>query len=94
MDRQRLVQLVDKISEISNEIITLQNSPLKKFKDRMDEIFDSGEIAAKISRLQNLKQEVLSGKIESSIENLKVRIDNIKSGIAPNVIAFNSKKYK
>jgi hypothetical protein len=94
MDRDRLNQIVNKISEISNEIITLKNSPLKEFKDRMDEIVNSGEIASKISKLQSLKQEILSGNFESSIENLKVRIDNIKSGIAPNVMAFNNKKCK
>jgi hypothetical protein len=94
MDRDRLNQIVNKISEISNEIITLKNSPLKEFKDRMDEIVNSGEIASKISKLQSLKQEILSGNFESSIENLKVRIDNIKSGIAPNVTAFNNKKCK
>lgn len=93
-DKSKLVSYLNKINALTEEINDLTNSPLKKFKDRVNEIIESSEIRNKIQNLLELKQRVLSGEINPSIENIKVEIDNIKSGLIKNVRAFNLKKYK
>lgn len=91
-DRERLFKLHIEYNNLTNEMNKLENSPLKTFKNKLDEILSGEKIKQKIMRLENLKSEIISGNISPTMEELVVMVKDIKQNISKNVVSFNNKK--
>ena len=79
--------MINELNQLNNEISTLQNSPLKQIKDKLDEILSTPEFVAKINQLESYKTKILNGEQIPALEEIRVIIRNIDEGILNEVLA-------
>jgi anti-sigma28 factor (negative regulator of flagellin synthesis) len=63
------------------DLITLENSPLKTFKARVDEILTEKIHAEKLQRFEELKSAIESGRMSTDLGELKNYLIEIDEGI-------------
>lgn len=69
------------IERIQIERRTLEESPLYEFKKRYDEVLTDPEIAGVINQLNQLRELLLSGEIQPTIDNVRTLMLQIDEGI-------------
>jgi hypothetical protein len=63
------------------DLITLENSPLRTFKTRVDEILAERQHAEKLQQFEELKNAIESGRISSDLSELRRFLTEIDEGI-------------
>ena len=63
------------------DLITLENSPLRTFKSRVDEILTEKIHAEKLQRFEELKSAIESGRMSADLGELKNYLIEIDEGI-------------
>ncbi len=63
------------------DLITLENSPLRTFKTRIDEILAEKQHAEKLQQFEELKNAIESGRISSDLSELRRFLTEIDEGI-------------
>ncbi len=63
------------------DLITLENSPLRTFKTRIDEILAERQHAEKLQQFEELKNAIESGRISSDLGELRRFLTEIDEGI-------------
>jgi hypothetical protein len=86
-NQEKASQMINELNQLNNEISTLQNSPLKQIKDKLDEILSTPEFVAKINQLESYKTKILNGEQIPALEEIRVIIRNIDEGILNEVLA-------
>ena len=86
---EKASQLINELNRLNMEIASLENSPLKAIKDRLDEILNTPEFTNKIQSLESYKEKINSGQEIPSLEEIRVIIRNIDEGLLNEVLAEN-----
>lgn len=86
---EKASQLINELNRLNMEIASLENSPLKAIKDRLDEILNTPEFTKKIQSLESYKEKINSGQEIPSLEEIRVIIRNIDEGLLNEVLAEN-----
>ena len=63
------------------DLITLENSPLKIFKSRIDEILAEREHATKLQHFEELRSAIESGRLSADLGQLRTLLVEIDEGI-------------
>jgi hypothetical protein len=63
------------------DLITLENSPLRTFKTRVDEILAERQHVEKLQQFEELKNAIESGRISSDLSELRRFLTEIDEGI-------------
>jgi len=72
----------DKMVEANQkDIATLENSPLKSFKNRFDEILSESMHAGKIQQFIEVRNSIESGKISADLDELRKVLLEIDEGV-------------
>ena len=75
MSAQRMIEANQR------DLITLENSPLKTFKARVDEILTEKIHAGKLQRFEELKSAIESGRMSTDLSELRNYLIEIDEGI-------------
>jgi hypothetical protein len=75
MSAQRMIEANQR------DLITLENSPLRTFKTRIDEILAEKQHAEKLQQFEELKNAIESGRISSDLGELRRFLTEIDEGI-------------
>ena len=86
-NQSKASELIIELNQLNQDIASLQNSPLKIVKDKLDEILSTPEFISKIEHLESYKQKISSGEEIPSLEEIRVIIRNVDEGILNEVLA-------
>jgi hypothetical protein len=75
MSAQRMIEANQR------DLITLENSPLRTFKTRVDEILAERQHVEKLQQFEELKNAIESGRISSDLSELRRFLTEIDEGI-------------
>jgi hypothetical protein len=75
MSAQRMIEANQR------DLITLENSPLRTFKTRIDEILAEKQHAEKLQQFEELKNAIESERISSDLSELRILLTEIDEGI-------------
>lgn len=93
-DTNKVIELAHRLNAINKQIDTLEKSPLRDLKEKLDELVNSEAIQNKIQKLLSLKNRIESGQYTPTLEQMRVHIRDIDEGQLNQALAFNLNKMK
>lgn len=93
-DTNKVMELAQKLNSINQQIETLDKSPLRDLKQKLDETINNKSIQVKIQKLLSLKNKIESGQYNPTLEQMRVHIRDIDEGMLNQTLAFNLSKMK
>ena len=93
-DTNKIIELAHRLNFINKQIDTLEKSPLRELKEKLDETINTDAIQSKIQKLLSLKNKIESGQYTPTLEQMRVHIRDIDEGKLNQTLAFNLSKIK